>query len=137
MTTERRRLVGDQGQVAPMVVILVVAILALGGLVLDGGRILATRREANSLASSAARAGAQSVDLNAARADQSRLDPVEAESKARQFLQASGNDGTIIVSADQVEVTITMTAHPVLLSLVGMGDRPVTGHGTARIVRGQ
>lgn len=137
MNSSRKRLTGDHGQVAPMVVILVVAILGLGGLVLDGGRILATRREANNVASSAARSGAQAVDLNAARAGDYRLDAVEAEADARQFLQAAGSDGTIVVSADQVEVTITMTAHPVLLSIVGMGDRPVTGHGTARIVRGQ
>jgi len=134
--TEHPRLRGDAGQVAPMTVILVVSILALSGLVLDGGRLLAARREANAVAAGAARAGAQAVDAAAVRASGSGLDAEAATASAQAYLDSSGVEGTVVVAADEVTVTVTKTAHPVLLSLVGMGDRPVTGHGTARLVRG-
>jgi len=133
---EPRRLQGDHGQVAPMTVILVVAILALSGLVLDGGRLFAAKREASSTASGAARAGAQAVDTDSARAAGTRLDRTAAANAARQYLSNVGATGNVTVTDQEVTVTVTETAHPILLSLIGMGDRDVTGQGTARIARG-
>ena len=131
-----RRLYGDHGQIAPMTVVLVTAILALSGLVLDGGRIFAARREANSVAASAARAGAQAIDVSATRTSGAVLDRQEAAANARRFLDRSGVAGSVTVTDDEVSVTVNEVAHPVVLSLVGMGDQPVTGHGTASIRRG-
>ena len=57
-----RRLHGDEGMVTAFVAILAVSIIFVTGLVLDGGYVLAAKREANNLAEQAARAGAQHVD---------------------------------------------------------------------------
>lgn len=130
------RLRGDRGQVAPMMAVLTVAVLALSGLVLDGGRILAVRREANGLAASAARAGAQAIDHDAARRGDVRLDIERARLAAEAFLDQGGVIGTVDAFPDHVDVEVHMTAHIVLLSVVGQGDRPVTGRGSARIARG-
>ncbi len=74
----------ERGAVTVFVTIITVALLAVGGLVADGGRILTARREATNVAESAARAGAQAIDLTALRTtDRLVLDPPAAISAAR------------------------------------------------------
>jgi len=119
-----------------MTVILMTALLALAGLAVDGGRLLATRREANAIASGAARAGAQGIDTADLQHGITRLDHVAAESRARAYLAAANATGSVDVTDNQVTVTVNRVSHPVLLTLIGMGDRVVTGTGSARIVRG-
>ena len=53
----------DDGSITPLVPILVLAFLMLGGLVIDGSRDLNARSDAQAYAEEAARAGAGAVDL--------------------------------------------------------------------------
>ena len=133
----RSRARDDQGQTTAMVTILVPAILLLGGLVLDGGTILASRREATALASGAARAAIQEIDPASLRAGAIEIDGEAAEAAATGFLTEVGEEGDVVVYPDRVEVTVTVIARPFLLRIVGIGDRPVTGSAVARLEEGQ
>jgi hypothetical protein len=57
---------GDRGSIAPLVPIVLFAVLLLGGLVVDGSSDLNARSQAQAYAEEAARAGATAVDLSAA-----------------------------------------------------------------------
>lgn len=113
------------------------ALMMVAGLVYDGGRILAARRQAHDLADNAARAAAQAVDLDVLRSGSPvELDPLAAQVAAEDYLATTGHDGEVLVTADTVEVTVTITTPMVLLQLAGISERTVTASGEARLVRG-
>ncbi|WP_091516865.1 hypothetical protein [Amycolatopsis sacchari] len=119
------------------VVVLVSAILALAGLTLDGGLALAAKVRANGQAESAARAGAQAIDLNAYRSSGTlRLVPAQAIAMAQSHLAAEGAVGSVAISGDTVIVTITAAQPTQLLGLVGINSLSVHGQGSAHPQRG-
>lgn len=134
MTGRARR---QDGQVTAFVVIMVVTLLLCAGLVIDGGRILAARRQAADVAAGAARAGAQAVSLDELRATNRQvLDPARAEAAASAYLAQAGRAGTVSVAADTVTVRVKITTPMVILGIAGLVDRTVTGTESARTVRG-
>jgi Flp pilus assembly protein TadG len=127
----------EEGSVTVFVVGLTLALMMVAGLVYDGGRILAARRQAHDLADNAARAAAQAVDLDALRSGTPvALDPLDAQVAAEDYLATTGHTGEVAVTADAVEVTVTITTPMVLLQLAGIAERTVTASGEARLVRG-
>lgn len=127
----------DEGSVTVFVVGLTLALMMVAGLVYDGGRILAARRQAHDLADNAARAAAQAVDLDALRSGAPvELDPLDAQVAAEGYLATTGHTGEVLVTADTVEVHVTITTPMVLLQLAGISERTVTASGEARLVRG-
>lgn len=127
----------DAGQVTPLVVVMAVALLLCAGLVVDGGRVFAARREASDVAGQAARAGAQAVSVDRLRGDNaSALEPGRARAAAASFLAAAGHGGVVSVRGDAVTVTVEITTPLAILGLGGMAERTVTGTETARSVRG-
>lgn len=131
------RLRDERGQVTAMWAVLALALLVLGGLVFDGGQILNARRDANNLARQAARAGAQQLDENSLRAGTPALDPIAAETAAREFLaRRDVTPAAVVVTATSVTVTVELTQPTPLLTLVGIDDRIVTSTASARSARG-
>lgn len=127
----------ERGTVTVFVVGLTLALMMVAGLVYDGGRILAARRQAHDVADNAARAGAQAVDVDALRAGAPvELDPLAAQVAAEDHLALTGHVGEVSVTGDSVEVTVTITTSMVLLQLAGVPERTVTASGRARLVRG-
>lgn len=119
------------------VVVMAIAILAVAGLTLDGGRALAAKVEAVGRAESAARAGADAIDLTAYRADgRLVLVPARASAAARTYLAGVGATGQVVVDGDQVTVTVVATTPTQLLGLVGVRDLTVHATGTAHPRRG-
>lgn len=122
----------ERGQVSAFVVTLVTGIVLLAGLVLDGGLALAAKVEAIGHAQSAARAGAQHLDLAAYRDHGTvRLDPSEAATAARRYLASVGARGAVTATSDSVHVIVTASNGTQLLGLVGVGAIEVTGTGRA------
>lgn len=118
-------------------VALTVSLLALGGLVLDGGLALATKVQAAGAAEAAARAGAQAIDLTAYRLDNRlQLAPDQAVSKARAHLSLVGLDGSVTVSDNTVTVVVTASQRTQLLGLVGITSITVQATGHASPHRG-
>ncbi|MFI9452513.1 hypothetical protein [Amycolatopsis sp. NPDC052450] len=119
------------------VLALLLGLLALTGLSLDGGLALASKIRAGGQAESAARAGAQALDLAAYRANGVvRIDPVRARELAQRYLASVGATGTVTATGDTVTVEVTAVYRTQLLSLAGVGDIHTHGRGAAHPQRG-
>jgi hypothetical protein len=127
----------DEGRVSAFVLTLLIGLLALAGLSLDGGLALASKVRSGGQAESAARAGAQALDLAAYRATgRLRLDPPRARELAQRYLASVGATGTVRVAGDTVTVEVTATYRTQLLSLAGVEDIHTHGRGAAHPQRG-
>ncbi|MEU4524740.1 pilus assembly protein TadG-related protein [Amycolatopsis sp. NPDC024027] len=127
----------EDGQVSAFLVVLVLGLVVLAGLGLDGGLALAAKVQATGQAESAARAGAQAIDLAAYRATgEVRLVPAEADGLARQYLAGIGATGTVTATVDTVTVTVTTSQRTQLLSLIGILSISAHGSGAAHPQRG-
>jgi hypothetical protein len=127
----------EQGTITAFVAGVTVALLAMAGLVADGGYMLAARRQAFDEAEAAARAGAQAINVDALR-DHSvvQLLPDQATQDALGYLQRTGHQGTVHVSGDTITVHVTFRRPMSMLGLIGLGTQTITGDGTALGVRG-
>jgi Flp pilus assembly protein TadG len=134
----RRRTGGDDaGQVSSFVVIFMVALLAVAGLVLDGGLALSAKVQALDVAQAAARAGAQQLDLVQYRTTNvAVLDPARAATAARIWLATAGVDGDATATTTTVTVTVRRTSNTQLLQLVGVEELHVSATATATAVQG-
>lgn len=127
----------ERGSVTVFVVVLTMALMLVGGLILDGGFTLAAQRRAFNEADAAARAGAQAVDLDALRATGAvQLDPAAATALAELYLAGTGHRGTVRVDGDVVCVTVSFHQPMAILGAVGVGPLEINGEGEARAVSG-
>ncbi len=133
-----RRLRSEHAQVTSMMVVMVVALLFFAGLVLDGGRLLAARREVADVATGAARAGAQAMSMDVFNRDgDTRLDTDAARAAASAYLAAAGVvGGDIEVSDAQIQVSVQRPTPMLMLAMLGIRAKTVTGTGSAELVRG-
>lgn len=126
----------DCGTVTAFVVSFAIALLAVGGLVLDGGYLLAARERAYDEADAAARAGAQAIDVDALRSGgPATLSLTDVEQRVDDYLRASGHEGAVEVHGDEVTVTITQERSMVLLGAFGVGPVTIEATGTASAVQ--
>lgn len=126
----------ERGAATAMLVLLSVALLAVAGLVIDGGYALAAKREAMNTAEQAARAGSDSLSQAALRSGQVAVDPGRATATAQDYLRRAGAHGTVEVHGGEVTVTVTRTYDTLLLSAVGVGSLPVEATATAVSIDG-
>lgn len=129
----------DRGSVTVFLAITMVGLLVLLGLVADGGAKLRATERAAATAAEAARAGGQALDLPAATAGEPiHVDRSAAANAARDYLTATGATGTVTVSDDrtQLTVTVTSTAPTVFLSLIGIQNLASTATAHAVLVAG-
>lgn len=108
----------EDGAVTGFVAVLAVALVLVAGMVLDGGQLVTSGVEARRLAASAARAGAQEVDVDTLRSTGSaRLSQAAARRAAEDFLAAADQTGTVDVRGTRVTVTVTVTHRMQILPL--------------------
>jgi hypothetical protein len=123
--------------VTVFVVTMTMALLLFAGLVVDGGAVLAARRQAIDIAEQAALAGAQGIRVEDVRTGlRPALDPELAAAAAQAYLNEVGRAGEVRVVGDDVEVTVSIERPMLILGLAGLGDVTVTGHANARNARG-
>lgn len=127
---------GERGQVTAFLAVFVVALLAVAGLVIDGGYTLAAKRRAMNEAEGAARAAAQAVTPGSLRQGEPVLDSAKATLAAQNYLAKTGHTGTIAIDGQRVSVSVSFAQPMLVLGLGGLGRVTVTGHGQARPVRG-
>jgi hypothetical protein len=133
----RDRVGGDAGQVTPFAVLMIIALLAVAGLVLDAGLALAEKVRALDVAQAAARAGAQELDLYKYRtANVAELDPARAASAAQAWLASAGVEGDATATTTTVIVTVRRTTTTQLLQIVGVGELRVSASASATAVQG-
>ena len=127
----------ERGSVTVFVTIMTVALILMAGLVVDGGQVLNARRKAANIAESAARAGAQELDEDAARRDGSSvLDVRRAVDRSQAFLVANGYHGNVSSTADRVTVDVQIRQPLLILGIGGLADMTVNGTGAATPLRG-
>ncbi|MFF8264305.1 pilus assembly protein TadG-related protein [Streptomyces virginiae] len=135
----RRRLHGDEGGVAVYTAVCTIALLGIIGLAIDGGGKLRATERADAVAMEAARAAGQAIDPGAAVTGEGiRVDPEAAQAAAHAYLSRAGARGSVGLSADgsQLTVTVNGTYATKFLSVVGIGSMSVSGHGSARLLHG-
>lgn len=126
----------EKGAVTVFVVGFMLALLLVAGLVIDGGNVLSARREAANVAESAARAGAQGINITAARTSRGVvLDPAAAKARADSYLTQTGYRGTASIQGNEVLVEVTITQPTFLLGLAGVASITVHGRGEGQAVR--
>jgi Flp pilus assembly protein TadG len=126
----------ERGIITAFVATFVVVFIAVAGLVADGGRVLAARRQASDEAEAAARAGAQALDEDALRAGSFGLDESAAKARALEYLAATGHRGEVEVVGDRVRVEVSFERELAILRIVGVGPVTVSEEGEARSARG-
>lgn len=108
------------------------AVIVCAGLIVAAGVVFGAQERGYDIAQSAARAGAQELDLTALRLDGTvRLDPDRATARARRFLAQSGATGTATATTASITVTATTRQRTPMLSPVGVPEVTVTATGTA------
>lgn len=129
--------VDERGAVTAFVVVFTLTLLLVAGLVIDGGYVLAARREAINEAEAAARAGAQAVLEDSVRAGGPVvIDPVAARERALAYVASMEHQGRVDVSGDAVVVEVWFSRPMTILGLGGLPTVTVSGKGRARGVRG-
>jgi len=129
----------DEGSITVMMPILAVALIAMTGLVVDGGTALSARGRAADVAQQAARAGADALDPNALRHTRpARLsvNTAAATLAANRVLAVGGVQGTVIVSGDTVTVRASVQKHTAILSAVGVNTVQGAASAAATILYG-
>ncbi len=122
----------ERGSVAVVMPILAVGMLAMAGLVVDGGAALAARGRAADVAQQAARAGADALapaSLRTSDPNGLAVNPAAAVLAADQVLSAGSVGGQVSVTQDTVTVTAQLTRATSILSAIGIDH--LTGHATA------
>lgn len=128
------RRLDDRGSISAFVAVIAIALVAVAGLVYDGGQILTAQARARDLAANAARAGAQEIDLDTLRAEQRVvLDPDRATSAAFDYLARHGATGNVEIEGSRVTVTATLRQP---LRILPGADRYVAATDSADAVPG-
>lgn len=129
----------DRGSLSLMVIVLFAALVALAGIVVDGGAKLAADENAAAVAQEAARAGATTVDASLAYATGTyAVDQQQAVTAARGYLSAAGYRRYTVVAdgAEAIRVTVRITEPTRFLALIGVDSFTCTGTAIASLVTG-
>lgn len=122
----------EGGFVSFYVVLITIGLLAMCGLVFDGGNALAARGQAADVSQQAARAGADALSPASLRSVGPvglTAGPAAAGAAANRVLRAGGVSGTVAVSGDTVTVAVVVHRRTSILSAVGLTQ--ITGRATA------
>jgi Flp pilus assembly protein TadG len=133
------RLARDRGSLTLMLIIMFVALLALAGLVVDGGAKLNAASTAASAAQEAARAGAGQVSRPTAYSSgKFVVSPALAVNAAERYLNAAGYHDYVVqpVGTREIRVTVTVVQPTKILPLIHIDSFTVTESATATLVAG-
>lgn len=118
-------------------VVVTVGLLAIIGLVVDGGGQIRNLQRADTAAQEAARAAGQGVNPSVAlRGDGGQVQAGLAQAAAQEYLAAAGVDGTVtITGGTTVHVHTTTSYQPAFLGVIGVGPLSASGDADIRLVR--
>jgi Flp pilus assembly protein TadG len=118
----------DRGVIGPAVAMLLIVVLIGAGLVFDGGRALAARRQAINTAEAAARAGVATITADGLRDDTARAATLDFLDAAR---VAPTDIVSITITPTTVTVVLTARRDAVFGQLIGNDSIVVRGIGEA------
>ncbi len=125
----------ERGVLSIFGAVVATALVFVAGLAYDGGQYIKTYVEANNLAESAARAGAQAADPSDLLTGRTDINPTAAQAQVAEFLANAGHSGTgrASVSGARVTVTVTLTQSAHILPL---SPRNISATASATAARG-
>ena len=127
----------ERGSITVMAVILFGCAITMLALVIDGGRLMAARRQADDVATQAAIAGTQGVNEAVLHeSDIVSIDPNDAAARAAQIASPEGMTIAVTVAGDRVIVVTSKQIDLPMLGLLGIPSRTVQGRGEARAAPG-
>lgn len=129
------------GQAIVWTAVMLPLFLAVIGLAADGGIVFSARRELQNVADSAARAGAQQIDLRVYRESRGRtvvLDLQSAGQVAAEYAASQGRDSDVTVDVELRRVQVQVSSHvpTSFLRLVGVRTVPVSAVTNAEVRHG-
>lgn len=130
-----RSRIGDpeRGSVSMLVITMVVAVVALLGLVVDAGDKARAARLASFSATEAARAAGQNPGHGEILGRASGVDASEAAAAARSYLAAAGVAGTVSVTGDTITIATTVPWEPRIYTV--LPGKTMTATATAALRR--
>src|SRR4051794_32487841 len=134
-------IMAQRGQAIVWTAVMLPLFLAVVGLAIDGGLVFSARRELQNVADSAARAGAQQIDVQAYRQSRGRtvaLDASAAGDVAAQYAANQGVSADAGIEADplRVQVLVSRDVQTSFLRLVGVGTVRIEASATAEVRHG-
>lgn len=127
----------DRGSVTIFLAITALGLLALAGLVVDGGAKVRAVQRADRVAAEAARAAGQAVDVGQVLQGQAiHVDRRAAMAAATGYLRAAHVEGSaaLVDGGTGIAVSTTTTAPTVFLGLLGIARFTVNGTAEVRLV---
>ena len=132
-----KRLTSQQGSLSAFVAVFCVALLAVSGLVVDGGRYLAQQQSALTEAEQAARIGADQLSVTELRMGSVVLNSGRAIASAEEYMAQSGHPGVASVVGDQVIAQVSDYTIPTyVLGVIGVSHFEVGAKSSAQTVTG-
>jgi uncharacterized membrane protein len=125
----------ESGQVIVLVAVLMAGLVAVVGLVTDGGLVFTQKRDLQNVADAAALAGAMQIDQEAYRASGGAsvvLDETAAYKAAVEYLRAEGGlDYSVVTRPGRVEVSASRRASTGFLRVVGINGVDISASAMA------
>ncbi|MDI6857201.1 MAG: pilus assembly protein TadG-related protein [Dehalococcoidia bacterium] len=123
----------ERGQAIVFVAVLMAGLVAVVGLVTDGGLVFSQRRDLQNVADAAALAGAMQLDEDTYRASGAvLLDEAAARQAAVGYLEAEGGlTYSVVVRPTRVEVSVSRQASTGFLRVVGINGVEISANASA------
>lgn len=133
---QRLRRGDDEGTVAIFTVIISVAVIAMAGLLIDGGLAIHERERLYDIAEQAARAGADEIDVDILReTGEPVINPDTACARVEEILDTYGAEADGITCGDvidnEMQVNFVRQINPTFLGIVWTGTFTIQGTATA------
>ncbi len=124
----------EAGQAIVLVALMMTGLVAVVGLVTDGGLVFSQRRDLQNAADAAALAGAMQIDENAYRASgEVVLDERAARQAASAYLKNEGDlMYSVLVRPAGVEVSVSRQASTGFLRVIGINDVGISARASAQ-----
>lgn len=126
----------ESGQVIVLVAVMMLGLIAVVGLVTDGGLMFTQRRDLQNAADGAALAGAMQIDESKYRASGGSsvtLNESEAYSATVAYLEGEGGVVySVVVRSDRVEVSVSRRASTGFLRVLGITGFEISAGATAQ-----
>lgn len=124
----------ENGQAMVLVAIFMAALVAVAGLVADGGGVLVQRRDLQNVADAAAAAGAMRVNevvYRESRGEQVLLDTQAARATAIEYLAYERVEYAVNADVSRVQVEVSRTAQTAFLRLLGIRGVTINAEAVA------
>ncbi len=119
----------ETGNITLPLIVLVVAFILFIGLVVDGAGKIQSGDQANQIAAGAARSAVNALTGDAVLSGTVGIDSIKAQNVAQAYINTAGATGTVSVTGNSVNVTVSVDYDTIFLSIIGINT--LTGRASA------